>query len=124
MADDFTIATRDGDRDLRAVEAAAGIFQPVNKVAPHMPTVVAGAQYALAVSSTAVTLTVPAGATHCLLTVHGDAVNMTEDGSTPTASNGLRLPVGFIGELALPAALKFIRVTGDATLNVTYRKYA
>jgi hypothetical protein len=124
MADDFDIATRDGDKTLRAVEAATGIFQPVQKVAPHMPTVVSGAQYALAVSSTAVTLTVPSGATHALVTVHGDAVNFTEDGSTPTATNGLRLPVGFIGELALPQALKFIRVSGDATLNVAYRKYA
>jgi hypothetical protein len=26
--------------------------------------------------------------------------------------------------LALPAALKFTRVTSDATVNITYRKYA
>jgi hypothetical protein len=124
VADDFTITTRDGDRDLRAVEAATGIWQPVNKVAPHMPTVVSGAQYAQTVGSGVFTMTVPSGATHALVTVHGFDVNMTEDGSSPSSTNGLRLPAGFIGELALPAALKFTRVTSDATLNVTYRKYA
>jgi hypothetical protein len=36
----------------------------------------------------------------------------------------LRLPAGFIGEVAIPQALKFTRVTSDATVNITYRKYA
>ena len=31
MADDFDIDTRDGDRTIRAVEAASGIFQPVQR---------------------------------------------------------------------------------------------
>src|SRR5512134_1169441 len=124
MADNFNIATRNGDKTLRAVEAATDIFQPVQKVAPHMPTVVSGAQYAQTVGSGVFTMTVPSGATHALVTVHGFDVSMTEDGSSPSSTNGLRLPAGFIGELAIPQALKFTRVTTDATVNISYRKYA
>jgi hypothetical protein len=123
MADDFTIATRDGDKDVRAVEVSSGLYQPVQKVAPHMPTVVSGGQYNQTVSSSVFTITVPSGATHCLVTVSNDAVNYTEDGTTPTALSGLRLPSGFVGELAIPQALKFIRVTTDAVVNIAYRKY-
>lgn len=123
MADDFTIATRDGDKDIRAVEATTGLYQPVNRVAPHMPSVVSGGQYNQTVSSSVFTQTVPSGATHCLVTVSNADVNFTEDGTTPTASSGLRLPAGFVGELAIPQALKFIRVTTDATVNITYRRY-
>jgi hypothetical protein len=123
MADDFTIATRDGDKDVRAVEVSSGLYQPVQKVAPHMPTVISGGQYNQTVSSSAFTITVPSGATHCLVTVSDDAVNYTEDGTTPTAASGLRLPEGFVGELAIPQALKFVRVTTNALVNITYRKY-
>jgi hypothetical protein len=124
MADDFDIATRDGDRTLRAVEAAAGIFQPVQRVAPHMPVVVSGAQYAQTVTSSVFTQTVPSGATHCLISVRNDAVHYTEDGSAPSATNGIYLPNGFLGELAIPQALKFHRVTTDAIIAISYRKYA
>ncbi len=123
MADDFNISTRDGDKNIRAVEVSSGKYQPVQKVAPHMPTVVSGAQYNQTVSTTAFTLTVPSGATHCLVTVSNNDVNYTEDGTTPTAASGLRLPAGFVGELAIPQALKFIRVSADAVVNVAYRRY-
>jgi hypothetical protein len=88
-----------------------------------MPTVVAGGQYNQTVGSSVFTITIPSGATHALVTVSTAAVNFTEDGTTPTTTSGLRLPDGFIGELALPQALKFIRVTLDAVVNITYRKY-
>jgi hypothetical protein len=100
-----------------------GVDYPTVDVAPLMPVVVSGAQYNLAVSTSVVTLTVPSGATHALITVSTNDVNFTEDGSTPSATNGLRLPAGFVGELSLPQALKFIRVSADAVLNVSYRKY-
>lgn len=124
MADNFTIATRDGDLDVRARNISGTLFAPKQDVAPWLPTVVAGGQYNQTVSTSVVTLTIPSGATHCLLTVSNAAVNFTEDGTTPTAAVGLRLPDGFIGELALPQALKLIRVTADALVNVTYRRYA
>jgi hypothetical protein len=124
MADDFTIATRDGDKDVRAREITSGLFAPKQDVAPWLPTVVSGGQYNQTVGASVFTITVPSGATHCLLTVSNAAVNFTEDGTTPTAAVGLRLPDGFIGELAIPQALKFIRVSSDALVNVTYRRYA
>lgn len=124
MADDFTIATRDGDKDVRAREISSGLFAPKQDVAPWMPTVVSGGQYNQTVTGSVFTITIPSGATHALVTISDAAVNFTEDGTNPTTSSGLRLPDGFIGELALPQALKFIRVTTDAVLNITYRKYS
>lgn len=123
MADDFTIATRDGDKDVRAREISSGLYSPKQDVAPWLPTPISGGQYNQTVSTTVFTMTVPSGATHCLVTVSNAAVNFTEDGTTPTVSSGLRLPDGFIGELAIPQALKFVRVTSDALVNITYRKY-
>ena len=112
------LASRDVGSDVQAQRIDVG---------PWMPTVVSGAQYSLDVTTgSAVTLTVPSGATHALITVEDADVRFTEDGSTPTtgaAGNGLVLAAGFIGELALPNALKFIAVTATAELNVTYRKY-
>lgn len=124
MADDFTITTRDGDKDVRAREITSGLFAPKQDVAPWMPTVVSGAQYAQTVGASVFTMTVPSGATHALVTVHSNDVNFTEDGSSPSTTNGLRLPAGFIGELAIPQALKFTRVTSDAVINISYRKYS
>jgi hypothetical protein len=123
MADDFTIATRDGDKDVRAREITSGLYSPKQDVAPWMPTVVAGAQYNQTVGASVFTQTVPSGATHCLVSVRTDGVHFTEDGSTPSAANGIYLPAGFIGELAIPQALKFIRVATDATVAITYRRY-
>lgn len=124
MADNFTIATRDGDKDVRTREITTDLHSPKQDVAPWLPTVVSGGQYAQTVTSSVFTITVPSGATHCLVTVSGNDVNYTEDGTTPTAAAGLRLPAGFVGELAIPQALKFIRVTSDAIVNVSYRRYA
>jgi hypothetical protein len=129
MADDeLTVATATlGTKTLRSREVASGVQSQKVDVGPWLPTVVSGAQYSLDVTTgTVVTLTVPSGATHALLTVEDADVRFTEDGSSPTtgaAGSGLVLPAGFIGEMALPAALKFIAVTATAELNVTYRKY-
>ena len=71
-------------------------------------------------------MTLPATATHALVTVEDADVRYTEDGSTPTTGatgSGLLLKDGFIGELACPQALKFIGVTATAELNISYRKY-
>lgn len=122
---ELTVIASDGStKTLRSRDVGSSVQQQIIDVSPAMPSVVAGAQYNLLISTTSVTLTVPSGATHALLTVTGAAVKMTEDTSTPTSSNGLFLPDGFIGEMALPNALKFIRAAAtDARLNVTYRRY-
>ena len=122
---ELTVITADGStKTLRSRDVGGTVQQQVVDVAPALPTVVAGAQYNLTISSSAVTLTVPATATHALLTVSGANVKVTEDTSAPTTTNGLLLQDGFIGELALPNALRFIREGSvDAKLNVTYRRY-
>lgn len=130
MADDAltVIAADSSTKTLRSRDVGSGIQAQKVDVGPWMPTVVAGAQYSLDVTTGAVvTLSVPGGATHALLTVEDADVRFTEDGSSPSTGatgSGLVLPAGFIGELALPAALKFIAITATAELNVTYRKYA
>ena len=130
MADDeLTVLTATGTtKTLRSRDVGSAIQSQKVDVGPWMPTVVSGAQYSLDVTTgTVVTLTVPSGATHALLTVEDADVRFTEDGSSPStgaAGSGLVLAAGFVGELALPQALKFIAVTATAELNVTYRKYA
>jgi len=124
---ELSVIVADGStKTLRDRDTGVGHAQRVD-VGPWAPTVVAGAQYSLDVGTGAVvTLTVPAGATHALVTVEDADVRFTEDGSSPTtgaAGSGLVLTAGFIGELALPAPLKFIAVSAQAELNVTYRKY-
>lgn len=93
------------------------------EVAPWMPIVVAGGEYNQTVGASAFTLTVPATATHALLSIDGGTVRMREDGTAPTATSGILLPDGFIGELPLPNPLKLILASGTPKLNVTYRKY-
>lgn len=125
MADnELAVIVADGTtKVLRERDTGPGHAQMVD-VAPWKPSVVSGAQYNLTVSTAVVTLTVPSGASHALLTVSGADVRFTEDSSSPSATNGLLLADGFIGELALPNALKFIRAGSvDAKLNVSYRRY-
>lgn len=130
MADnELTVLTAAGatktlrDRDIEA----SGIHAQKIDVAPWRPAVVGGAQYSVDVTSSAVvTLTVPSGATHVLLSIDGGDVRFTEDTSNPSAGstgNGLILKDGFIGELNLPNALRLIAVSTTAQLNATYRKY-
>ena len=125
---ELTVIAADGTiKTLRSFDLGAAVQGQAVVVMPAAPTVVASAQYSLDVTTGAVvTLTKPATATHALLTVEDNDVRFTEDGSNPSTGaggNGLVLPAGFIGELPLPNALKFIAVSGTAELNVTYRKY-
>ena len=129
MADNaLTVVAADSStQTLRSRDVGSGVQSQKIDVGPWMPTVVSGAQYSLDVTTGAVvTLTVPSGATHALITVEDNDVRFTEDSSSPTTGatgSGLLLAAGFIGELALPNALKFIAVSATAELNVTYRKY-
>lgn len=83
---------------------------------------------ALAVSSTAVAITASTyanagwNASFCILTLAGDQVRWRVDGVNPTAAVGHIMDVG--SELRLYRLndirfIRFIRVTGDATLSIT-----
>ena len=84
-----------------------------------------GAQYALAVSSSVVTLTVPKGAYCASIIVRGsEGVTFTTDGATaPTATKGFT--AGASSEISLNSLdelnkARFIRASGDATMDVEY----
>ena len=128
MADNVTVDNGAlSDYTARTRETAAGIHGQKVDVAPWMPTLVATAQYAVSVTTAGITtLTLPATATHAFLTVGVADVRYTEDNSSPTTGttgNGQLLKDGFVGELPILTAMKFIGVTATAQLNVSYRKY-
>ena len=79
----------------------------------------------LTVSNSAVGLTLPTSLTPraAVITVESDQVRFTLDTTTPTSSKGHLLNVGDMLELANTEMLsnaRFIRVTTDATLRITY----
>lgn len=72
--------------------------------------------------SAATALTVPDGATRCLLQAETQNVRFRDDGTDPTASVGMILiagsaPFPYEGNVA---AVKFIEASASAKLNVTY----
>lgn len=83
-----------------------------------------GYEQLTAALSAAVGLTVPAGATMAIVQAEGAAVRWRADGTDPTASVGMLIADGnemlySTSESAL-AALRFIRATAGAILNVSY----
>lgn len=84
---------------------------------------VTGAQFALAVSTTVVTLTIPIAAMVAEIVVRGAAVVFTRDGTDPTATTGIQANVGDIIVLNSRDELdnfKVIRESANATLDVEY----
>lgn len=82
---------------------------------------------AIAVSSTAVSLTIAkymlGHETMALITVETDSIRWRADGEDPTAAEGLLLPAGYSISIAGKMVLnnfKMIRVTGDASVKVQY----
>lgn len=71
--------------------------------------------------SSATGLTVPAGTVYAIVQPETQAVRWRDDGTDPTASVGMQLPLG--AELTFDAQLsrvKFIEVTTSAKLNISY----
>lgn len=124
MADDeLSVVIADGStKTLRSRDVGSSKQAQKVDVGPWVPTLVAGHQYNQTCSSV-FTMTVPSGATHALVTVEGGTCRMREDAANPTATDGMLLPDGFIGELALPNALRFLQLSGTVKLNISYRKY-
>lgn len=73
--------------------------------------------------TTAQLLTVPPGATYAVIVPDTQAVRYRDDGTPPTASIGMPIPIGtqitYSGNLA---AIQFIQQTASAVLNVSYYK--
>ena len=73
-------------------------------------------------ASTAVALTVPAGATRCIVTVETANVRIRDDGTAPTSSAGMIIqkdsqPWSYEGDLS---TLKFISTSGTAAVEILY----
>lgn len=71
--------------------------------------------------SSATSLTVPAGAAYAIIQAESQAVRWRDDGTNPTSTVGMRIPVGselqFDGQLA---TIKFIEEAASAKLNISY----
>lgn len=71
--------------------------------------------------SSATRLTVPIGATYCVIVAETQAVRWRDDGAAPTSSVGMPLATGvallYDGNLA---EIRFIEQTASAKLNVSY----
>ena len=81
---------------------------------------------ALTVSTSVVSLTIPAGANACVITAETASVRYRSDGTDPTSTTGAiffqNASAAFKG-LALMKALEFIRIStasSDATLHINY----
>jgi hypothetical protein len=76
----------------------------------------------LTISSSAVALTIPAGAVYAWVRIESNDVRWLDTGSNPSASVGMPMKANeeteFDGDIY---ALRFIRQSADATLNVEYR---
>lgn len=71
--------------------------------------------------TTAQALTVPAGARIACIVAEAQAVRWRDDGTDPTASIGMPLPVNTLLEYAGDLSrIKFIEQTASGKLNVTY----
>ncbi len=89
---------------------------------------VAGAQVvtvSTVVRSSGAGLTIPATATHCLLSVENAAIRLYNTGDVPSATNGHYLDLGS-GPIELDLTnLQMIRAgSSDASIQISYHKYA
>lgn len=124
MADDLAVTPGSG-AIMRTKQLASGSHAQVVMVVTCPPTAVAGNQTLSVTTAADTTLTVPAGATHALLTVDTGAgdIRYWEDGSSPSSTAGLLVPAGGVAELAIPATTKLRSTSGTTVIQVSYRKY-
>lgn len=82
---------------------------------------IAGSRQKITSLSGATELTVPTGARLAVVMVETQAVRWSDDGTNPTASDGMPIAVGggWIFDSNL-SALKFIEQTSGAVMNVSY----
>ena len=104
------------------IDSSANLKVTINTAVLTKPAsfVSAGAsQMGLSVASSAVSLTVPSGATLCQICVEGAAIRYRDDGTAPTASSGIPCAAGQSFQYAGPmSALRFIAQSGAATIDV------
>jgi hypothetical protein len=127
MSDNFTVIAGDGlPRTMRFVELAGSIYSQVI-VAGENVRVFDGVQ-SLVLTGSAQALTVPSGATHCLIYAEGatsaDYARYWQTGATPTSGAGKKLKDHEEIACASPANFKGINGSGTTTLRIEYYHYA
>jgi hypothetical protein len=105
---------------LRVVLIGLALSLPAS-AQPALRLIPMGFQQLTSISS-ATSLTVPAGATIAVITVEAEAARYRDDGTAPTASVGILLPVAsppyfYAGPLS---AFQIIQTTNGAIVNVSY----
>lgn len=72
--------------------------------------------------SAATGFTIPAGTSYAVVQAESQPVRWRDDGTDPTATVGMRIPVGdaLIYTAQTMAKIKFIEETASAKLNVSY----
>jgi hypothetical protein len=131
VADDITFANTGtgavpNATVVRTRQTPAGDHVQWADVAPAVLTAVAGGQYALSVGpSSPTTLTVPALATHAIISVDPSAVTVrwTRDGTAPSATVGHALAQGDYIEIDNLSNFRVISTSGTSTVQVSYHRY-
>ena len=130
MADNITYANTGtgaipNSTQIRSRQNSNGQHIQVVDVAPFQASAVAGGQYAVSVGTTAVSLTVPATATHALVSVDvgANTIRWTRDGTSPTTAVGHALQAGDMIEVENLSNFKMISTTGTSTVQVSYHRY-
>jgi len=98
----------------------------IRNVTDQANLVPVGVHQSEAISTSVVTITVPATATHVQYTISGQPVRLRMDGDDPDASTGLYLGAGASGMMRREAALaaKFIRAgASDGQLDAQPMAY-
>jgi hypothetical protein len=111
---------------IRTRQVAGGQHIQVADVAPAQLAAVSGGQYALSVGSVSATLlTVPATATHAVVSVDPSSVTVrwTRDGIAPTTSVGHALVAGDYLEIDNLSNWRMIATSGTAVVQVSYHRY-
>jgi len=126
MADDIQVTPGSGGTYMRTREVVSGRHAQIVFAGEHV-RVFDGVQ-SLTLTGSALTLTVPGSATHCLVFCDGaadtDYARYWQDGTSPTASVGKKLMSGEELPCASPSTFKAIIGAGSPVLRVEYYHYA
>lgn len=124
MADNYAFTPGAG-ASARSKNPTGTLHIPVVYVSTTPATIVTGNQTISVGTAADSSLTVPAGATHALITVDagGGDLRYWEDGSSPSTTQGLLVQAGGAAELTNLSLVRMRATTGTAAVNVSYRRY-
>lgn len=127
MADNITVSTAEGNREIRTREISPDLHGHVMFAGEHVRVFDGSASYNDSTSSQSLT-SIPAQATHALIYNEGastaDFVRYWQTGTAPSSTVGKRLKDHEEMACASPSNFRFIRGSGTNTLRVEFYHYA